>query len=325
MRSNVHNLDFSDKTQPSNVKAQSLFDIEKSINLPLFEENNEAHILQDPHYHFQPEITQAICYALANNKTLYLHGLHGSGKSTHIEQIAAKLNWPTLRINLDSHITRIDLIGKDTITLENNQQVMKFDYGIIPASLQKPLILILDEYDAARAETQFILHRLLENLSAFPVIETGETIQPHPYFRLFATANTAGVGDESGLYQGTHLLNQGHMDRWNLVLEMPQLSVEQEANIIESKFSKFAKSKQKSSILKQMVQFSHLTRNAFSQQQLSLFISLRTLQNWAESFLFLNDPLLALKQTILTRFSKDDLPILNEFYQRCFNKSLTND
>lgn len=299
------------------VSSKELFQTETDFQLPCFKEPNEFTPIVNEAYQFNASIVNAICLAIAHNKPMYLHGLHGSGKSTHIEQVAARLNWPVTRISFDSHITRMDLIGRDVLKIESGKQMTEFQHGLIPFALQQSMILILDEYDAAKPELLFVLQRLLEQENAFHIIENNEMIQKHLYFRVFATGNTASFGDDTGLYQGTSILNQGHMDRWQIIMKMSHLQEEQEFEIINHQYQ--LNTKQKNTI-KKMVQFAHLTRNAFLNEQLSLFLSIRSLLSWVDTYMHINNIQESLLITIWSRFSKEEQSYLKELYQRCFAK-----
>lgn len=275
----------------------------------------------DPDYYFDPLTTQTILIGLKYNKRLLIHGLHGTGKSTHIEQVAARLFWPVIRINLDGHLTRSDLVGRDIITLENQQQTIHFQDGLLTHALRRPYILILDEYDAGRPEVMFVIQRLLEEEGRLTLTETNEIIKPHEHFRLCATANTTGTGDETGLYHGTHYINQGQMDRWSLVLQMDYLSPEKEAAIIYAKAPHLQTIDGKE-VIKKMVNLANMIRNAFRADNLANILSLRTLIHWAQNISFYHDVILAFKLSYLNKQDEADKVKIAELYQRCFGEEL---
>lgn len=303
----------------ANIK--KLFGIECSWDVPAFAQPLEHVPAIDPDYCFDPHTTLAILAGFAHNKKVLLQGYHGTGKSTHIEQVAARLNWPCIRVNLDGHISRIDLIGKDGIVVSGTKQVTEFKPGILPWSLERPIALVLDEYDAARADVMFVIQRLLEQDGALTLLDQNRVIRPHPGFRLFATANTVGLGDSTGLYHGTQLINQGQMDRWNIVAVLNYLPQAAEEKIIASKIPSLLLSKQQS-LLSHMVSLANLTREGFKQQHIASVMSTRTIINWAENYLIFGDLEWAFRLTFLNKCDEVEQPIIAEYYQRCIGQDI---
>lgn len=285
---------------------------EPSIGVPDIDEN----------YHFDATVTKALLVGLVHNKRVLVHGVHGTGKSTHIEQICARLNIPCMRINLDGQITRADLIGRDAITLHNGQQVTEFREGIMPYALRRPCVLVLDEYDAGRPEVMFVIQRLLEDNGKLTLLEKSEIITPHSGFRIFATANTIGFGDNSGLYHGTRVLNQGQMDRWSLTVKMSFLPPEVEASIILAKVPQLNTDTGKNTI-KQMVNLATMIRTAFINDEITSLISPRAVLAWAQNSVIFKNTEVAFKLSFLNRTDELDYDKISEFYQRCFGTELT--
>ena len=250
-----------------------------------------------------------------------IQGYHGTGKSTHIEQVAARLNWPCVRVNLDSHISRLDLVGKDAIVLENGKQVTEFREGVLPWALQNPVAIVFDEYDAGRADVMFVIQRVLEVSGKLTLLDNNRVINPHQNFRLFATANTVGLGDTTGLYHGTQQINQGQMDRWSIVSTLNYLPTEAEEKIVLSKVPNF-NTKDGKETIKSMVSIANLTRNGFMSGDLSTVMSPRTVITWAENTNIIEDIDLAFKLTFFNKCDEMERPILSEYYQRCFGREL---
>ena len=250
-----------------------------------------------------------------------IQGYHGTGKSTHIEQVAARLNWPCVRINLDSHISRIDLLGKDVIKLENDKQVTTFQEGLLPWSINNPVALVFDEYDAGRPDVMFVIQRVLEVEGKLTLLDQNKVIEPHPSFRLFATTNTIGLGDVSGLYHGTQQINQGQMDRWHILSSLNYLEANHEHKIVSSKVKSF-KSKKNLELLKEMIKLANLTRNGFINGDISTLMSPRTVISWAENYVIFKDLEHAFKLSFLNKCDDTEKPIISEYYQRCFNKEV---
>lgn len=308
--------------QPSEQRSvRKLFGIDSDMLVSAFAKPSEHVPDIDPGYHFNPEVTLAILAGFTHNRRVMLQGLHGTGKSTHIEQVAARLNWPCMRVNLDGHISRLDLVGKDSIVIRDDRQVTEFQEGIVPWALQKPMALIFDEYDAGRADVMFVIQRLLERDGKFALIDQNRVLTPHPSFRLFATANTVGLGNTNGLYHGTQLLNHGQIDRWNIVATLNYLSSEEESKIVRAQVPEFNSEKHQS-ILKSMVAMATMTREGFVVGDLSTLMSPRTVISWAENTLIFNDHILAFKLSFLNKCEEDEHPIIAEYFQRCFDQEL---
>ena len=276
----------------------------------------------DPDYLFNKETTLSILAGFEHNRRVMVTGYHGTGKSTHIEQVAARLNWPCVRINLDSHISRIDLIGKDAIVLKDGKQITEFREGILPWAYQHNVALVFDEYDAGRPDVMFVIQRILESSGKLTLLDQSRVIRPHGSFRLFATANTVGLGDTTGLYHGTQQINQAQMDRWSIVTALNYLPHADECRIVLSKNKKFANDKGLK-IIANMVRVADLTRNAFIQGDLSTVMSPRTVITWAQNAtIFDNDIGLSFRLTFLNKCDELERPIVAEFYQRCFGEEL---
>ena len=303
------------------ISVRDVFGIDSNMQVRAFSERADYVPEIDESYHFNGEVTLAILAGFTHNRRVMLQGLHGTGKSTHIEQIAARLNWPCMRVNLDGHISRLDLVGKDTIVIRDDRQITEFQEGIVPWALQRPIALVFDEYDAGRADVMFVIQRLLERDGKFTLLDQNRVLTPHPYFRLFATANTVGLGNSSGLYHGTQLLNHGQIDRWNIVATLNYLSCEEEMTIVQSRVAEFCDAKN-TSLLKSMVALATLTREGFVVGDLSTLMSPRTVISWAENTLIFDDHVLAFKLSFLNKCEEDEHPIIAEYFQRCFNEEL---
>ena len=304
------------------VSVRKLFGIDSDMQVMAFAEVSEHVPEVDQNYHFNAEVTLAILAGFTHNRRVMLQGLHGTGKSTHIEQVAARLNWPCMRVNLDGHISRLDLVGKDTIVIREDRQVTEFQEGIVPWSLQRPMALVFDEYDAGRADVMFVIQRLLERDGKFTLIDQNRVLTPHPCFRLFATANTVGLGNSSGLYHGTQLLNHGQIDRWNIVATLNYLSSDEEMAIVQSRVPEF-NSERQTRLLRSMLAMATMTREGFVVGDLSTLMSPRTVITWAENTLIFDDHLLAFKFSFLNKCEQDEHPIIAEYFQRCFDEELT--
>ena len=250
-----------------------------------------------------------------------VQGYHGTGKSTHIEQIAARLNWPCIRINLDSHVSRIDLIGKDSIVIKDGKQVTEFKEGILPWSIQNPVALVFDEYDAGRPDVMFVIQRVLESDGNFTLLDKNKVLEQHDFFRIFATTNTVGLGDTSGLYHGTQQINQGQMDRWHILTTLNYLSEKQEFNVVASKIKSFKSAKNKK-LLTEMIQLANLTREGFANGDISTLMSPRTVISWAENWMIFQDIKKSFSMTFLNKCDDTEKPIIAEYYQRCFGEDL---
>lgn len=303
------------------ISVSKLFGIESKINVKGFAEKSERVPEIDPNYKFDHDTTLAILASFAYNRRLIIQGYHGTGKSTHIEQVAARLNWPTVRVNLDSHISRIDLIGKDSIKLKDGKQITEFQEGILPWALSTNTAIVFDEYDAGRADVMFVIQRVLEVDGKLTLLDQNKVIEPHPSFRIFATANTVGLGDTTGLYHGTQQINQGQMDRWSLVATLNYLSHDAETQIVISKNPKYDNQKGKK-IVGQMVTVADLTRTAFMQGDLSTVMSPRTVIAWAQNATIFDDIGYAFRVTFLNKCDELERETVAEFYQRCFDEEL---
>ncbi len=298
-----------------------LFNIESNLEVPAYSEKTEHVPDFDEDYLFDRQTTLAILAGFAHNRRVMISGYHGTGKSTHIEQVAARLNWPCVRINLDSHISRIDLIGKDAIVLEEGKQVTKFKEGILPWALQNNVALVFDEYDAGRPDVMFVIQRILEVSGKLTLLDQNKVITPHPAFRLFATANTIGLGDTSGLYHGTQQINQGQMDRWSIVTTLNYLPHDNETQIVLSKCKSWDTKAGRQSI-SNMVRVADLTRNAFMNGELSTVMSPRTVITWAQNAEIFDDIAMAFRLSFLNKCDEMERGLVAEFYQRCFGEDL---
>ena len=303
------------------VSVAELFNIESNLEVPAYSETSEHVPELDEDYLFDPQTTLAILAGFAHNRRVMVSGYHGTGKSTHIEQVAARLNWPCIRINLDSHISRIDLIGKDAIVLEEGKQITQFKEGILPWALQNNVALVFDEYDAGRPDVMFVIQRILEVSGKLTLLDQNKVITPHPAFRLFATANTIGLGDTSGLYHGTQQINQGQMDRWSIVTTLNYLPHDNETDIVLSKCKSWD-TKEGRKTISNMVRVADLTRNAFMNGELSTVMSPRTVINWAQNADIFDDVAMAFRLTFLNKCDDMERGSVAEFYQRCFGQDL---
>jgi cobaltochelatase CobS len=304
------------------VSVRQVFGIDSDLECPAYSEPNEHVPDVDNDYIFDRETTLAILAGFARNRRVMVTGYHGTGKSTHIEQVAARLNWPCVRVNLDSHISRIDLIGKDAIVVRDGMQVTEFRDGILPWALQTNTALVFDEYDAGRPDVMFVIQRVLEVSGRLTLLDQNRVIRPHPCFRLFATANTVGLGDTSGLYHGTQQINQGQMDRWSIVVTLNYLPHEKEVDIVAAKAPQMRDEKGRA-LIARMVRVAELTRNAFMNGDLSTVMSPRTVITWAENAAIFNDIGFAFRITFLNKCDEAERPLVAEFYQRCFGEELT--
>jgi cobaltochelatase CobS len=304
------------------VSARKMFTIDTDMTVPAFSERSEHVPDVDPDYLFDRETTLAILAGFAHNRRVMITGYHGTGKSTHIEQVAARLNWPCVRVNLDSHVSRIDLVGKDAIVLKDGKQVTEFRDGILPWALQHNIALCFDEYDAGRPDVMFVIQRVLEVSGRLTLLDQNRVISPHPAFRLFATANTVGLGDTSGLYHGTQQINQGQMDRWSIVATLNYLPHDAETNIVLAKVKDLQDSKEGREAANKMVRVADLTRNAFIAGDLATVMSPRTVITWAENAQIFGDVGFAFRLTFLNKCDELERPLVAEFYQRCFGKEL---
>jgi len=291
------------------------------MEIEAFSKTNEFVPKIDQNYKFDRDTTLAILSGFAFNKRVLVQGYHGTGKSTHIEQVAARLNWPCIRVNLDSHVSRIDLIGKDAIVLKEGKQITEFKEGILPWSIQNPVALVFDEYDAGRPDVMFVIQRVLESEGNFTLLDKNKVINQHDYFRMFATTNTVGLGDTTGLYHGTQQINQGQMDRWNIVTTLNYLPFEKEMDIILSKNKNF-NSKDGKEKISNMIKVADLTRKGFVNGDISTVMSPRTVLHWAENTTIFKDHGYAFRVTFLNKCDETEKKIISEYYQRCFGEDL---
>jgi len=313
----AHNPGLPDTT----VDVKKVFGIDSKMKVPAFSEADEHVPDLDAAYQFDRDTTLAILAGFAHNRRVMIQGYHGTGKSTHIEQVAARLNWPCLRINLDSHISRIDLVGKDAIVLRDGVHVTEFREGILPWALQNPIALVFDEYDAGRPDVMFVIQRVLEVEGRLTLLDQNKVIRPHPAFRLFSTANTVGLGDTTGLYHGTQQINQGQMDRWNIVATLNYLEHDAEVDIVKAKVPDY-KSAEDKEILSAMVKVADLSRAGFMAGDISTVMSPRTVITWAENAKIFADVPYAFRVTFLNKCDETERPVVAEYFQRCFGEEL---
>jgi cobaltochelatase CobS len=305
------------------LSARTVFGIDSDIEVPAFSVRTEHVPEVDEAYQFDRDTTLAILAGFAFNRRVMVQGYHGTGKSTHIEQIAARLNWPCIRVNLDSHISRIDLIGKDAIVLKDGKQVTEFREGILPWALQHACALVFDEYDAGRPDVMFVIQRVLEVEGKLTLLDQNRVIRPHPAFRLFATANTVGLGDTTGLYHGTQQINQGQMDRWNIVATLNYLPHAQEVAIIMAKLGVDEADTVMKKRMESMVALAELTRAGFIAGDISTVMSPRTVITWAENTKIFGDVGFAFRLTFLNKCDEAERGTVAEYYQRCFNEEIS--
>ena len=303
------------------VSVRQLFGIDSNLEVPAYARTDENVPDLDPDYLFDRDTTLAILAGFAHNRRVMVTGYHGTGKSTHIEQVAARLNWPCVRVNLDSHVSRIDLVGKDAIVLKDGKQITEFKDGILPWAIQNNVALVFDEYDAGRPDVMFVIQRILEVSGKLTLLDQKRVIRPNPYFRLFATANTVGLGDTSGLYHGTQQINQGQMDRWSIVTTLNYLPHDREVDIVLSK-AKHYTGKEGKDIVNKMVRVADLTRNAFMNGDISTVMSPRTVITWAENAEIFGDIGFAFRVTFLNKCDELERGLVAEFYQRAFGQEL---
>ncbi len=304
------------------ISVREVFGIDSDLMVPAYSERTEHVPDFDKDYLFDRPTTLAILAGFARNRRVMITGYHGTGKSTHVEQVAARLNWPCVRINLDSHVSRIDLVGKDAIVLKDGKQITEFRDGILPWALQNNIALCFDEYDAGRPDVMFVIQRVLEVSGRLTLLDQNRVIRPHPAFRLFATANTVGLGDTSGLYHGTQQINQGQMDRWSIVTVLNYLAHDKEVDIVLAKAPHYQKNKEGRDIVNKMVRVADLTRNAFMSGDLSTVMSPRTVITWSENADIFGDIGFAFRLTFLNKCDELERGLVAEFYQRCFGQEL---
>lgn len=308
--------------QPSKlVNVRDVFGIDSGMVVPAFAERTEHVPAIDTAYRLNPRVTLAVLAGFAHNRRVVIQGLHGTGKSTHIEQVAARLNWPCVRVNLDGHVGRMDLVGKDAIALKDGKQVTQFQEGILPWALQRPVALVFDEYDAGRPDVMFVIQRVLEREGSFTMLDQKRVIQPHAHFRLFATMNTLGQGNLNGLYHGTQHLNHAQLDRWNLVTSLSYLAPAEEVAIVIARVPELDTPAGRKQV-EAMVALAGLTRRGFSVGDLSLLMSPRTVITWAENAQIFNDSALAFELSFLNKCEPAERVIVSEYFQRCFGQEL---
>ena len=307
------------------LSVREVFGIDSDLVVPAFAEPDEHVPEIDAVYRFNADVTLAILAGFTRDRRVMVQGLHGTGKSTHIEQVAARLNWPCIRVNLDGHISRLDLVGKDAVVLRDGQQVTEFQEGIVPWALQRPVALVFDEYDAGRPDVMFVIQRVLERDGKFTLMDQNRVLTPHPYFRLFATANTVGLGNLNGLYHGAQRLNHAQIDRWNIVASLNYLPAEEEAAIVLARVPSIAAAKTGTGagrLVDAMVAVAHLTRKGFAAGDLSTLMSPRTVITWAENVEIFNDAALAFRLSFVNKCDEAERAIVAEYFQRCFDREL---
>ena len=303
------------------LSVKQTFGIDSDMEVDAFSKKNEFVPEIDKDYKFDRDTTLAILAGFKYNKRVIVHGYHGTGKSTHITNIAARLNWPCIRVNLDSHISRIDLIGKDAIVIKDGKQVTEFQEGILPWSIQNPVALVFDEYDAMRPDVSFLMTKVLEAEGGLTLLEKNKVIKPNNYFRLFATANTIGLGDTTGLYTGTQQINQAQLDRWSIITTLNYLSFEKEMEIVLAKNKNLNNEKGKEKVAN-MIKVASLTRKGFIAGDISTVMSPRTIIHWAENSSIFKDIGYAFRVTFLNKCDELEKNIIAEYYQRCFGEDL---
>jgi cobaltochelatase CobS len=303
------------------VSVRETFGLDSDMQVPAFSLSDEHVPDTDPTYRFDHDTTMAILAGFAYNRRVMIQGYHGTGKSTHVEQVAARLNWPCIRINLDSHISRIDLVGKDAIVLRDGKQVTEFREGILPWAIQHPTALVFDEYDAGRPDVMFVIQRILEVEGKLTLLDQNRVMRPHSHFRLFSTTNTVGLGDTTGLYHGTQQINQGQMDRWNIVTTLNYLESTAEEAIVLSKLPAYD-NEQGQADVRNMVELANLTRSGFMAGDISTVMSPRTVITWAENTSIFADRAFAFRVTFLNKCDEHERPLIAEYYQRCFDEDL---
>ena len=303
------------------VSVRETFAVDIDAMTPAYSQRTPHVPAIDRGYRFDPGTTMAILSGFAGNRRVVIQGRHGTGKSTHIEQVAARLNWPCVRVNLDSHISRIDLIGKDAIVLRDGKQVTEYREGILPWAYQRPVALVFDEYDAGRPDVMFVIQRVLEAEGRLTILDQNKVLLPHPSFRIFATANTIGLGDASGLYHGTQQLNQAQLDRWNIVARLDYLPEDEEVDVVLSKVPAMADAAGRAVIL-QMVRTAEQTRIGFQAGDVSTLMSPRTVISWADNFRLFGDLDYAFETAFLNRCDEAERPVVAEYYQRATGRTL---
>jgi cobaltochelatase CobS len=301
------------------VSVRSTFGIDKDLQVPAFADCSDLVPAIDSAYRFSPDVTLALLAGFAHNRRVLVQGMHGTGKSTHIEQVAARLNWPCVRVNLDGHISRLDLVGRDAVVLREGRQITEFQEGIVPWALQRPVALIFDEYDAGRPDVMFVIQRVLERDGQFTLLDQNRVIYPHAQFRLFATSNTIGQGNLNGLYFGAQRLNHAQLDRWDVVAALNYLSAQEEAAIVLARVPAMAAQQ---ALLLQMVALADLTRKGFAAGDVSALMSPRTVISWAENLQIFGDLATALRLTYVNKCDEAEHTLVAEYFQRCFDRAL---
>jgi len=299
------------------VSVRDDFGIDSDLKVPALTEPDEHVPEIDPAYRFDRSVTLALLAGFARNRRVMVQGLHGTGKSTHVEQVAARLNWPCVRVNLDGQLSRMDMIGRDAVTLRDGQQVTEFQEGILPWAIQRPVALVLDEYDAGRPDVMFVIQRILEQDGKLTLLDQNRVISPHPQFRLFATANTVGLGNLNGLYHGVQRLNHAQIDRWNIVASLDHLPPQVEADIVASRVPEVD-----AGLIASMVAVANLTRAGFRVGDLSTLMSPRTVITWAENLTIFDDVGLAFRLSFVNKCDDAERSIVAEYFQRCFDREL---
>jgi cobaltochelatase CobS len=313
--------DIKSELPDTKVSVREVFKIDSDLEVPAFSVATERVPDLDPSYVFDHDTTLAILAGFAFNRRVMVQGYHGTGKSTHIEQVAARLNWPCVRVNLDSHISRIDLVGKDAIVLREGKQITEFREGILPWALQSPTAIVFDEYDAGRPDVMFVIQRVLEVDGKLTLLDQNRVIRPHPSFRMFATTNTVGLGDTTGLYHGTQQLNQGQMDRWNIVTTLNYLPEAIENEIVLSKIPGYDTEEGRQTV-RAMVACAELSRAGFISGDISTVMSPRTVITWAENAEIFGDIGFAFRVTFLNKCDEMERPVVAEYFQRSFGQEL---
>jgi len=309
-------------TPDSEISARDALGIDSDIRVPSFSSRTEYVPDVDDAYRFDRDVSLSILAGFAQNRRVLVQGAHGTGKSTHIEQVAARLNWPCVRVNLDGHISRLDLVGRDAIVIKDGKQITEFQEGILPWALQRPVALIFDEFDAGRPDVMFVIQRILEKDGKFTLLDQNRVITPHPGFRLFATANTIGLGNLNGMYHGTQTLNQAQIDRWNIVARLDYLAPDAEAEIVHARVPEMRTRANGEKLVQSMVAMADMTRKAFSAGDISTVMSPRTVITWAENLGIFDDMAKAFRLSFLNKCDDAEHSIIAEFYQRCMGEEL---
>jgi len=313
--------DFTTLQPDRQVSVRDTFGIDSLMTVPAFSQRTEHVPDVDDAYRFNADVTLALLAGFSRDRRVLVQGLHGTGKSSHVEQVAARLNWPCVRVNLDGHVSRLDLVGRDAVVLREGQQVTEFQEGILPWALQRPVALVFDEYDAGRPDVMFVLQRLLERDGRFTLMDQNRVLKPHPAFRLFATANTVGLGNLNGLYHGAQRLNHAQIDRWNIVAALNYLPAAEEAAIVTARVP-FLNGEQGQALVRQMVALAALTRKGFEAGDLSTLMSPRTVITWAENLELFGDVAQALRLSFVNKCDGAEQPVVAEYFQRCFDREL---